>query len=44
MLAAFCLRLHTGKAVGAIHELSYERVSETFTVNILSFFETSKVR
>ena len=35
---------YAGKAVGAISELSYERVAETFTVNILSFFETSKVR
>jgi len=31
-----------GKAVGSLAELDYERVAETFTINILSFFETSK--
>lgn len=31
-----------GKAVKDFSELEYERVAETFTINILSFFETSK--
>jgi len=33
---------YQGKATSGIHELTYERVMQTFTVNIVSFFEVSK--